>query len=78
MFITEVGSLIVVIEEMEKTFLEKNNDLLVFDTRDNVDTSAGETVRKAEALVVKWYNNFVKERLTECTCLLQKCCPKTS
>lgn len=66
MFMTEVGSLIAVIEEMGNPFLEKSNDLLVLDTRDIVDTSVGETVRKAEALGVEQYNNFVKERLTEC------------
>ena len=48
MFITEVGSLIGMMEEMENPFLEKSHDLLVLDTRDIVDTSAGEAVCKAE------------------------------
>ena len=42
MFITEVGSVIAVIEEMGNPFLEKGNDLLVLDTRDIVDTSVRE------------------------------------
>ena len=66
-FITEVGSLIVVIEEMGNPFLEKSNDLLVLDTRDIVDTSVGETVRKAETLGIEQFKNFVEQRLTECT-----------
>ena len=44
--VTDVGSLIAVIEEMGNPFLEKTNDLLVLDTRDIVDTSVGETVLK--------------------------------
>ena len=44
MFITEVGSLIAVIEEMGNPFLEKRNDLLVLDMSDIVDMSVGEIV----------------------------------
>ena len=66
-FISEVVSLTAVIEEMGNPFLEKSNDLLVLDTRNIMDISVGDTVRRIEALGVEQYNNFIKERLTGCT-----------
>ena len=45
-FISEVASLTAVIEEMENPFLEKSNDLLVLDTRNIMDISVGDTVRR--------------------------------
>ena len=75
-FITEVGSLITVIEEMGNPFLEKSNDLLVLDTRDIAAISVGETVRGVEALGLEQYNNYVKKRLTECTEPITEVLPK--
>ncbi len=75
-FITEVRSLTAVIEDMESPFLEKSNDLLVLDTRNIMDVSVGETVRKIEALGMQQYDNFVKERLTECTVPITEVLPK--
>ena len=49
-FQKDVKSLVAVIEEMGNPFLEKSEDLMVLDTRDILDTSVGETVRKAESL----------------------------
>ena len=72
MFITEVESLIAVIEEMGNRFLEKRSHLLVLDTRNIVDMFVGKAVQKAEALGVEQYNKFVKERLTECTVPMTK------
>ncbi len=46
-FLKEVKSLVAVIED---PFLEQSQDLLVFDTRDILDPSVGESVRKAEKL----------------------------
>lgn len=66
-FITEVGSLIHVIEEMGSPFLERSNDLLVLDTRNIVDESVRESVQKVEVLGMEQYNNFIKERLVDCT-----------
>ena len=61
----EVKSLVAVIEEMGNPFLEQSQDLLVLDTRDIVDQSVGESVRKTEELGEKQYHNFVDERLVK-------------
>ncbi len=66
-FISEVASLTAVLEEMGNPFLEKSDDLLVLDTRDIMDRSVGDTVRRAETLGIQQYKKFIKERLTECT-----------
>ena len=66
-YITEVGSLIHVIEEMGSPFLERSNDLLVLDTRNIMDEAVRTTVQKVEVLGMEQYNNFVKERLVDCT-----------
>ena len=64
-FLKEVKSLVAVIEEMGNPFLEQSQDLLVLDTRDILDQSVGESVRKAEELGEKQYHNFVDERLVK-------------
>ncbi len=66
-FISEVASLTAVLEEMGNPFLEKSDDLLVLDTRNIMDCSVGDTVRRAETLGIQQYKKFIKERLTECT-----------
>ena len=65
-FLKEAKSLVAVIEEMGNPFLEQSKDLLVLDTRDILDPSVGESVRKAEKLGEKQYHNFVEERLITC------------
>ena len=67
-FLKEVKSLVAVIEEMGNPFLEQGQDLLVLDTRDILDQSVGESVRKAEELGEKQYHNFVDVNVR---CLLQ-------
>ena len=62
-FLKEVKSLVAVIEEMGNPFLEQSQDLLVLNTRDILDLSVGESVRKAENVGEKQYHNFVEERL---------------
>ena len=69
-FILEVASLTAVIEEMGNPFLEKSDDLLVLDTRNIMDSSVGDTVRRAEALGTQLYEKCsqlyeksIKERL---------------
>ena len=64
-FLKEVKSLVAVIEEMGNPFLEQSQDLLVLDTRDILDQSVGESLRKAEELGEKQYHNFVDERLVK-------------
>lgn len=64
-FLKDVKSLVAVIEEMGNPFLEKSEDLMVLDTRDILDTSVGETVRKAETLGEEQYLKFVEERLVK-------------
>ena len=49
-FLKYVKSLIAVFIEMGNPFLEKGQGLLVLDTKDIMNISVGETVRKAEAL----------------------------
>ena len=49
-FLKEVKYLVAVIEEMGNPFVEQSQYLLVLDTRDNLDPSVGESVRKAAKL----------------------------
>ena len=62
----EVKSLVSVIEEMGNPFMEQGEELLVLDTRDILDTSVGEKVRKAEMVGEEQYQIFVEERLIKC------------
>lgn len=66
-FLKDVRSLVTVIEEMGNPFLEESQDLLVLDTRDIMDASVVEIVRKIEALGEEQYNKFVEERLIQST-----------
>ena len=54
-FLKEVRALVVVLEEMGNPFLECNQDLLVIDTRDIMDTQVAETVRRIETLGKEQY-----------------------
>ena len=51
---------------MGNPFLEQSQDLLVLDTKDILEPSVGESVRKADKLGEKQYHNFVKERFNQC------------
>lgn len=75
-FMKEVKSLVDVIEEMGNPFLEQSQDLLVLDTRDILDPSVGESVRNAEKLGEKQYQNFVEERLVKCSVPITDVIPK--
>ena len=73
-FLKEVKSLVAVIEEMGNSFLEQSQDLLVLDTRDILDPSVGESVRKAEELNEKQYHtntSLLMRDLLNVRCLLQ-------
>ena len=50
-------------EEFGNPFLEKGQDLLVFDTRDIMDNSVGKTVQEIEAIGEDQYKRFIEERL---------------
>jgi len=75
-FMKVVKSLVAVIEEMGNPFLEQSQDLLVLDTRDILDPSVGESVRKAEKLGTKQYQSFVEERLVKCGVPITDVIPK--
>lgn len=64
-FVKDVRSLIATIEEMGNPFLEETPDLMVLDTRDIMDSSVGETVRKVETVGKEQYTKFVEERLCQ-------------
>ena len=63
-FFNEVKSLVAVIEEMGNPFLEQSQDLLVLDTRDILQPSVGESVRKAEQLREKQESFALVTKLT--------------
>ena len=64
-------SLVAVIEEMGNSFLEQSHDLLVLDTKDILDPSVGESVRKAEKLGEKQYHTLLKRGLLNVRSLFQ-------
>ncbi len=51
---------------MGNPFLEQSEDLLVLDTKDILDPSVAEAVKKVETLGVEQYQKFVEERLVKC------------
>ncbi|KAJ8381344.1 hypothetical protein SKAU_G00021220 [Synaphobranchus kaupii] len=63
---TFLRSLTAVIEEMGKLFLEESQDLLVLDSKDVMDASVADTVRKV-SLSTEQYKTFVEERLEQRT-----------
>ena len=75
-FLKEVKSLVAVIEEMGNPFLEQSQDLLVLDTRDVLDPSVEESVRKAEKMGEEQYHDFVEERLIKCEKPISDVIPK--
>ena len=66
-FQKQVKALCTTFVEMGNPFLEESEDLLVLDTRDIVDTSVAETVRKIEELGKTQFKAFVADRLEKQT-----------
>lgn len=66
-FQKQVKALCTTFVEMGNPFLEESKDLLVLDTRDIVDTSVAETVRKIEELGKTQFKAFVADRLEKQT-----------
>ena len=64
-FHKDVRSLKAVMEVMGNPFLELSQDLLVLDTKDIMDVSVAETVRKVERLGREQYDIFINERLNQ-------------
>ena len=64
-FLKDVTSLVTVIDDMGNLFLEKSHDLLVFDTKNIMDASVIETIRKITSLGREQYKKFVEERLQQ-------------
>ena len=64
-FLKDVTSLVTVIDDMGNPFLEKSHDLLVLDTKNIMDASVVETVRKIKSLGLDQYKKFVEERLQQ-------------
>ena len=75
-FMKDVRSLTAVFEEMRNPFLEESQDLMVLDTRDIMNTSVVETMRKAEMLGEKQYNMFLGERLPNSMKPIKESLPK--
>ena len=66
-FQKQVKALCTTFVEMGNPFLEESEDLLVLDTRDIVDTSVAETVRKIEEPGKTQFKAFVADRLEKQT-----------
>ena len=66
----KLSSPIAVFIEMGNPFLEKGQDLLVLDTKDIMNISVGETVRKAEALGEEQYKKLWRKDLSSVRNLL--------
>ena len=64
-FLKDVTSLVTVIDDMGNPFLEKSHDLVVLDTKNIMDASVVETVRKIKSLGLDQYKKFVEERLQQ-------------
>ena len=58
-FVNDVTLLFAVVEEMGTPFLEGSEDLLVLETRNNMNVTVWETVRNIEILGEKEYLRFV-------------------
>ena len=52
---------------MGNPFLDDSQDLLVVDTKDIMEQSVKETVKKVETIGKEQFSKYVKERLTDCT-----------
>jgi len=75
-FLKDVRSFTAVLDEMGNPFLEESQDLLVLDTKDIMDASVAETVRKVESLGEDQYKSFVDERLDQPTKPITDTLPK--
>lgn len=66
-FQKDIKSLTSVLEELGNPFLDDSQDLLVLDTKDIMEQSVKETVKKVETIGKEQFSKYVKERLTDCT-----------
>ena len=64
-FLKDVTSLLTVIDDMGNPFLEESHDLPVLGTKNIIDASVVETVKKIESLELEMYQKFVEERLQQ-------------
>ena len=65
-FQKDVNSVIAVFEEFGNPFLEKEQDLLVLDTRGIMDNSVGKIVQEIEAIGQDQCKIFIEEQLEKC------------
>ena len=72
----EVKALIAVVEDLGNQFLEQREDLHVMDTKEILDASVAESVKKMEHLGQEQYEKFVKERLEQCATPITTTIPK--
>lgn len=66
-FQKQVKALCAIIEDMGNPFLKESEDLLVLDTRDIMDSSVAEAVRKIDEIGKTQFEAFVTERLQQRT-----------
>ena len=62
-FQKDVKSLTSILEELENPFLDESQDLLVLDTKDIMEQSVKETVKKVETIGKEQFSKYVKESL---------------
>ena len=55
-----------VLEEFGNPFLGDSQDLLVLDTKDIMEQSVKETVKKVGTIGKEQFSKYVRERLTDC------------
>ena len=66
-FLHEVKDLVTTFNDLGNPFEEESEDLLVFDTTVIVDKDIIHFVRSAESIGLDQYNDFVQNRLVDCT-----------
>ena len=64
-FLKDVTSLVTVIDDMWNPFLEESHNLLVLDTKNMMDASLAEIVRKIKILGLEQNKKFVEEKLQQ-------------
>lgn len=77
-FVKDVNSLVKVFKDMGNPFLELSQDLLVIDTKDIVDVKVAETVKNIETIGAKQFEDFVSQRLEQCTIPVTNPIPKNN
>ena len=74
-FLKDVQSLTLVLQDMGNPLLEESNDILVLDTKYIMESVTG-TVRKVETIGQEQYSTFVDERLSKCVTPVSDPLPK--